>query len=276
MMSYSFSRFVLVCMGIGIALVSYMYYKRTADIVPNSEQLKELLQTKPIHHIGIIMDGNRRWAKKHGLKPWIGHKEGVNPVKETITFCMEYGIKHLTLYVFSLENFSRPQAELSYLFDTLAQEIAHKEMDELFAKGIRVRFIGDATQFPPQLISIIKDTEQKTAQNSSLYLNLLFCYGGQQELTAAAHKLCEHYATNTSKKRSITKEILQSYLWSAELPAIDLIIRTAGDQRLSNFLPFQSAYSELYFLRCYWPELTQEHLIEAVHSFVNTKRNFGA
>ncbi len=240
---------------------------------PSSEALKQQLVLKPLNHLGIIMDGNRRWAKKHGFKPWIGHKEGVNSVKTAIEFCLEFEIKQLTLYVLSLENLKRPQEELAYLFDILAPELAGKEFDELFQRGISVRFIGDRNQFPQKLVPIIADIEQKTAHNSTMYLNLLFCYGGQQELLAAAQKICDSCAHN--KSQAIDKQTFMHALWSGALPPIDLIIRTAGDQRLSNYLPVQSAYADLYFTQVLWPDLTREHLFDAVQFFLRSKHNYG-
>lgn len=267
---------LIILAGILVLLVvvqGYRFYLQrqteTRPIMSDAEILKRL-QKKPLNHLGIIMDGNRRWAKQHGYKPWIGHRQGVEPVKEAMSFCKEHGIQHLTLYVFSLENFNRPQEELSYLFDILAQEIASKEMENLFKENVRVRFIGDRSLFPQQLVPIIADIEQKTAAHSGLYVNLLFCYGGQQEIAAAAR------AAALEKNSAISHFAdFKKYMWSAEVPGIDLIIRTAGDQRLSNFLPMQSAYSELYFTPCFWPELTKEDLKDAVIFFVSSKRNFG-
>jgi len=237
----------------------------------NPEQLKLALQEKPLRHLGIIMDGNRRWAQHQGLKPWIGHRKGVDSIKETLQFCKDYAVPELTLYVFSLENFNRPQEELSFLFDILAQEIASSEMDNLFKEGVRVRFIGDRALFPEKLLPLINDIEHKTALHTNLKLNLLFCYGGQQEMVAAARAIKNASVSDAS----LTWDQLKEHMWSAELPTIDLIIRTAGDQRLSNFLPMQSAYSELYFTPRLWPEITKDDLMQAADFFVNTKRNFG-
>lgn len=230
---------------------------------PRIESLKPLLAQKPLKHLGIIMDGNRRWAKKQGLKPWIGHKEGVNPIKETLSFCQEHGIKELTLYVLSLDNLKRPQEELSYLFDVLAQEIASKEFEGLVKRGIRVRFIGDRTKFPAQLVPLIEDIEAQSAANQHVNLNLLFCYGGTYEIEAAA-AACGG-----------DPEKFQASLWSRDIPPLDLIIRTGGCKRLSNYLPIQSTYAELYFSDRLWPELTKKDLHEAVRFFVEAKRNFG-
>jgi len=259
-------------LGAAVVYQGYrLYLQRQAEARPllSDAEIMKRLQEKPLNHLGIIMDGNRRWAQQHGYKPWIGHRQGVEPVKEAMSFCKEHGIQHLTLYVFSLENFKRPQEELSYLFDILAQEIASKEMENLFKENVRVRFIGDRSLFPQQLVPIIADIEQKTADHSGLYVNLLFCYGGQQEIAAAGKAIAEQNDPVSSFSD------FKKYMWSADVPAIDLIIRTAGDQRLSNFLPMQAAYSELYFTDCFWPELTKEDLKQAVTFFVSSKRNFG-
>lgn len=236
--------------------------------------LSKLLAQQPIKHLGIIMDGNRRWAKKQGLEKWIGHREGVNPVRDTLAFCIEHQIQHLTLYVFSLENFKRPSQELSYLFDILAQEVASKEFNDLMDKGVKVAFIGSRNLFPHKLIPLINDIEEKTKNNTKLSLNLLFCYGGQQELLAAAQELCKRVQNGTGKIPE-TFEDFKKALWSHDIPPIDLLIRTGGDQRLSNYLPVQSTYSELYFIPCYWPEMTKKELEEAALFFVRSKRNFG-
>lgn len=230
---------------------------------------------KGIKHLGIIMDGNRRWAKSHGYKPWIGHKKGVEPVRTTLEFCIKNQIPYLTLYVFSLENFNRPQQELAYLFDVLAQQIADQELDKLFKEGIKVRFIGERSLFPEKLKTLIEDIETKTQHGTKLNVNLLFCYGGQQEIVAACKKLAQKCAQGILMPEEITPELFADSLWSAPVPPPDLIIRTAGDQRLSNFLTWSAAYSELTFLPCFWPEITQEMLIKTVNNFYNRKRTFG-
>ena len=231
--------------------------------------------TRPIQHLGIIMDGNRRWAKRNGFKPWIGHKKGVDPVKMTLEYCLEHKIPHLTLYTFSLENFNRPQQELDYLFNILAKEISQKELQDIFERGIRVRFIGDRARFPAQLIDTINDIEEKTANNTALTLNLLFCYGGQQEIVVAAQRLARRCRDGEIDPQDITPQVFQEQLWLGDGPSPDLIIRTAGDQRLSNFLTWASAYSELAFLPCFWPDLTEKLLHETISNFYTRKRTFG-
>ncbi len=258
---------------VGCVCTAWLYYRYSS--YNHFLKIQDIPQEKRIKHLGIIMDGNRRWAKSHGYKPWIGHKKGVEPVRTTLEFCIKNQIAHLTLYVFSLENFNRPQEELSYLFDVLAQQIADQELDKLFKEGIKVRFIGERSLFPEKLKPLIEDIESKTAQGDQLTLNLLFCYGGQQEIVAACQKIASEAAAGILDCEKITPEIFSHYLWSGPIPPPDLIIRTAGDQRLSNFLTWASAYSELCFLPCFWPEITDAILTESLEKFYQRKRTFG-
>lgn len=240
-----------------------------------AHDLSKQFEEKPLKHLGIIMDGNRRWAKQHGYKPWIGHERGVDPIKTTVKFCIKYHVPNLTLYVFSLENFKRPQQEISFLFDILAQKVASEEFETLYKEGVKLQFVGDRTLFPANLVSLINDIERKTKDNTKLTLSLLFCYGGQQELVAGVQKLCSQVQAGALAPQAITYEVLVNALWSNTLPPLDLVIRTAGDQRLSNFLPLQAGYSELYFLPCYWPEVTEKELEEAALYYLNHDRRFG-
>ncbi|MGC2310679.1 MAG: polyprenyl diphosphate synthase [Candidatus Babeliaceae bacterium] len=241
---------------------------------PSHKELPRL--DHQIKHLALIMDGNRRWAHKQGFKPWIGHKKGVDPLKASLEFCLEQNIPYLSVYAFSLENFKRSAEELSYLFDVLAQELAATEFENLLKHNIKVVFVGDRTQFPQQLVSIINDIERKSAQNTRLVLNILFCYGGQQEIVQATQKIAQLVQEKKLTPDQITSELFESYLWSAGTPPPDLIIRTAGDHRLSNLFCYQSAYSELYFINCYWPDITKQHLYDIIKDFIQTKRRFGA
>jgi undecaprenyl diphosphate synthase len=236
------------------------------------------LETTTIKHLGVIMDGNRRWAKKHRFDPWIGHRKGVDPLKQTVQFCLKHNIKELTLYTLSLDNLeNRPAQELQYLFDVLATELASKELHELLNHGIKVRFIGDRNQFPQRLCSIIEDIEQKTAHQQALIMNFLFCYGGRQELVACAQSIAQAVKNGEIDPDNIDDPYIRSRLWSGNVSDPDLIIRTGNVSRLSSYLPYQSVYSELCFLDCYWPDITETHLIEAVWQYENTqhKKKFG-
>ena len=229
-----------------------------------------------IKHLGIMMDGNRRWARKAGMAPWLGHKKGVDPFKMTVKFCLKHKIPYLTLYTFSLENFKRSQEELDYLFNVLAQELAGKEVDQLFQEGVRVIFAGNRSLFPKQLTSIIKDVEEKTKDGKNLTLTLLFCYGGQQEILEATKKIATAVKNGTLSPDALTKDQFEECLWTGKVPPPDLIIRTGRRQCMSNFLCFQSAYSELYFSDLYWPEFTEKDLINALQSYCERIRNFGS
>lgn len=220
------------------------------------------------------MDGNRRWARKHGLLPWYGHREGMEAVRVVIDFCLKKKISYLSLYIFSLENFKRSEVEKKYLFNYCAKQ-AEKELGYFIEKGVCVHFIGDRSQFPQILLSVCKRIENQTAHCDHLYLNLLFCYGGRQELIAGIKHIVHDIKAGNLTEQEITEDNINTYLWTGAIPAPDLIIRTGGMKRLSNFLLYQSAYSELYFLDCMWPELTKDHLEEAIYSFTQCKRNFG-
>ena len=220
------------------------------------------------------MDGNRRWAKKRGLLPWYGHREGVEAVRTVVKFCLDYKIQYLSLYTFSLENFKRPEIEKKYLFSYLAKE-TEKELPNFIKNGVKVRFVGDRSQFPESLKATYDCMEKETAHCKNLILNLLFCYGGQQELVAGIKDIVRDVQIGKISADQLTETQLNQYLWLGDIPAPDLIIRTGGAQRLSNFLLYQAAYSELCFLDCMWPELSVEHLEKVVSSFTNCKRNFG-
>jgi undecaprenyl diphosphate synthase len=266
---------LLFCAALFGCIYGLWLYYRYTNYHKFAYTQQEIPADKRIKHLGIIMDGNRRWAKSHGYKPWIGHKKGVEPVRTTLEFCIKNQIPYLTLYVFSLENFNRPQEELSYLFDVLAQQIADQELDKLFKEGIKVRFIGERSLFPEKLKPLIEDIENKTQHGTQLTLNLLFCYGGQQEIIAACKDIAQKCKNGTIQPEDITPELFAGELWSGPVPPPDLIIRTAGDQRLSNFLTWNSAYSELAFLPCFWPEITEDRLAATTADYYNRKRTFG-
>lgn len=239
-----------------------------------SEDLKALLKKHPVSHIGIIMDGNRRWAKEHNIKSWLGHKHGLENLRMAVKFCRKYSIPHLTVYAFSLENFKRPQEELNFLFGEVLQEVVNRDADELAQKGVRVRFIGDRAQFPEHTVKLVDSIEQKTAHNKDLMLNILFCYGGQQEIIAAAKEMCRELIKKGESADSITAATFEAHLWTKDIPPVDLVIRTGFVARLSNFLLYKVAYSDLYFVDCYWPDMTQERLESIVANFINSNHRF--
>jgi undecaprenyl diphosphate synthase len=229
-----------------------------------------------IKHLACIMDGNRRWAKERGLPPSLGHKEGVHAVERAAEFCLHHGIPYLTLYTFSLENFKRSVEEKEYIFSLLVNNFKEHGVRKFLEKNIKIRFVGDWAQFPASLVDICKEMEAKTAHCSALEINFLFCYGGQQEVTAAVKAIAQDVNQGVLKPEQITESLIYNYLWLGPVPNPELIIRTGGGQRLSNFLPYQSVYSELYFTPAFWPDITEVHLQEAVDYLVKCQRNLGA
>lgn len=220
------------------------------------------------------MDGNRRWARQKGWMPWIGHRQGVQAVKRVVDFCLEKHIPYLSLYTFSIENFKRSPAELEYLFDMMLEE-----SDDMLAQyqklGVRVRFLGDRSLFPAKIMPVIERIEQGTMHLATLNLNFLFCYGGRQEIVGGIKQIIAKVKAGVLTQEELTDELFEQYLWTSGMPEPDMIIRTGGSKRLSNFLLYQSAYAELYFLDCLWPELTEQHLEKAMTFFQDTQRNYG-
>ena len=228
-----------------------------------------------IKHLACIMDGNRRWAKKHGWMPWDGHREGMRAAQRVIDFCLQQSIAYLSLYTFSIENFRRSKKEQSFLFNVLFKEIRKTMMGEFKDKSVQISFIGDRTLFPDSVRAECDEIEAKTAAGSALHVNLLFCYGGRQEIVSGVKKIINHVHAGDISVDQLTDDIFENYLWTAGIPAPDMIVRTGGMKRLSNFFLFQAAYSEFFFLDCLWPELTDIHLHKIVESFYESQRNFG-
>lgn len=227
-----------------------------------------------MQHLAMIMDGNRRWAKENGISAVYG-EESKRSVRLAMEFCIKKSIKYLSLYAFSLENFNRSQTEKKLIFK-LMLEVLVAELPELIKQGIKICFVGDRTVFPKNVLPAIEGAEKKTAHLDKLTVNILFCYGGKQELASAVKAIAKKVQDGELDINEITEDTIQDSLWTAGTPNPELIVRTSGTMRLSNFLTYQSAYSELAFLKCHWPELTEDHLEKCTRDFLDTKRNFGA
>lgn len=227
-----------------------------------------------ITHMACIQDGNRRWAKRHGLEKIEGHKAGIEAAKKTIEFCLEKKIKYLSLYTFSTENFNRSHDEVNAIFELMAHE-AYKGVEEFKKHNIRVRFIGDRSLFPAKLVPLLNQFETETAHCDTLHVSFLFCYGAQQEIAAAAKNIARKIKAGELTEDDITPELISSQLWTHELPPPDVIIRTGYVSRLSNFLLFQAAYTELFMLDCFWPDITKEKLQQVYDQFIHSQRRFG-
>ena len=223
------------------------------------------------YHLGIIMDGNRRWAKERGLPTLEGHHKGYKRVKEVGRWCKEKGVKILTVWGFSTENWNRSKKEVSYLMKLLIQALAKKEIDQFNKDGVKLQIIGQKERLGKTLQKLIKEGEEKTKNNKELVLNLAISYGGRADITQAVKKI-------VSKKippQKVTEDVIDQNLWTEGSPSPDLIIRTSGEQRLSGFLLWQSAYSELYFCEEYWPAFTKKDLDQAFKSYSKRQRRFG-
>jgi undecaprenyl diphosphate synthase len=227
-----------------------------------------------INHLACIMDGNRRWAQSQGLLPWYGHQEGVEAAYRVIDFCTEKKITYLSLYLFALQNFKRPTDECEHIFEMLRKH-SNEVLKQLIAKNIHVKFIGDHSSFPQGIGAIADMIEEATRSATGLKLNLLFCYGAQEEIVAACKAVAQEVAEGKYSAAQIDQKRFESHLWSAKVPHPDLIIRTGKTHRLSNFLLYQAAYSELYFSDCLWPEIDYAELEKAYLYFESCARNFG-
>lgn len=221
------------------------------------------------------MDGNRRWALKQGFGAWFGHKKGLDSVQRVIDFCLEKKISYLSLYAFSIENLEqRSSEEQNYLFGVLAQE-ALQDLETFKNKNVRIKFVGDHALFPATVQPVCEKAEQETESGFALQVNFLLCYGGRQEIVDATKRIADQVAQGNLKINDLTPATFEKFLWTSSLPSPDLIIRTGGQQRLSNFLLYQSAYSELYFLDCLWPDISRHELEMALTYFDKCQKNFG-
>ena len=225
-------------------------------------------------HIAIIMDGNGRWAKKRGLPRLAGHRAGVEALRATVRAVGDAGVSWLTVYAFSSENWSRPKSEVSDLMGLLKIYI-RRDLAELHQKGVRVHIIGDREGLAPDIRALLAEAETLTAGNRSLNLVIAFNYGGRDEIARAARKLAQAVQAGVLSPTEISEAALARYLDTADMPDPDLVIRTSGEVRLSNFLPWQTAYSELVFLPCYWPDFGKADLDEALRIYTSRERRFG-
>lgn len=223
-----------------------------------------------LQHLAIILDGNRRWAKEKGVPSFAGHAEGIEAIKRTLTACIKHGISHLTVYAFSTENWKRAEDEVAYLMK-LAMENIGGGANYFNERGIRLRIFGDLETVDQQLAAAIKKTIEATKDNTILNFNICFNYGGRPEIVRAVRSI----VADGKRPEEITEELLTSYLYSSGQPDPDLIVRTSGEQRLSNFLPWQGVYSEFYFPPYHWPEFGEDKVLEAIAEFSRRQRRFG-
>ena len=225
-------------------------------------------------HVAIIMDGNGRWAKERGRDRLFGHQHGVLSVREVVEGCAEIGVKYLTLYAFSTENWNRPESEVNGLMELLVATI-RKETESLNKNGVRLHVIGDMHSLPASCITELNEAMNLTAENTTLNLILALSYSAKQEMVEAARSLAELARAGKLDPADIDEDLFRSHLSTAKFPDPELMIRTSGEHRISNFLLFQLAYAELYFTHTHWPEFRKENLYEALLNFQNRERRFG-
>ncbi|OIP65318.1 di-trans,poly-cis-decaprenylcistransferase [Candidatus Nomurabacteria bacterium CG2_30_43_9] len=226
------------------------------------------MSDQKIKCVGIIMDGNRRWARAHNKPPFEGHNEGYKKLQEAVKWAREAGIAHLVAYTFSTENWKRSEEEVGYLMK-LFRSILNNETKKMIEEKVRVCFVGDRASFDSDIQEAMVKMESETAKDFNITLHIAMSYGGRAEILSATNALLKDGATN------VTEEEFSKKLWSYPMPDPDILIRTGGDQRLSGFLPWQSVYSELFFVDAYWPEFQQEEFVSIIEKFASRERRMG-
>jgi len=231
------------------------------------------LQNMP-RHVAIIMDGNGRWAKKRLKNRVYGHEKGIDSVRQVISCCLKWGIPYLTLYAFSKENWGRPQSEINALWRLLISFI-HKDLPDLVKNGVRVVHWGDREGLPQDVCEAIDMAEQETSSCTKLQVHVALNYGGRHEIVRAARMIAEEARQGRLNPEDLTLEVFASFLFSKDVPDPDLLIRTSGEHRISNFLLWQIAYAEIYVTDVYWPEFKEEEFRKAIESYQQRERRFG-
>lgn len=231
-------------------------------------------KNKVPNHLAIIMDGNGRWAKKHGKIRAFGHENGVKTVKDTVKSCAEIGVSYLTLYTFSTENWNRPKFEIDTLMRLLVSSLK-KELVTFMENDISLNAIGNLDSLPKKAHKELLEVIRKTSENKGMTLTLALSYGSREELKNAIQAISAKVKNNIISVENIDETIINNHLYTHNLPDVDLLIRTSGEHRISNFLLWQIAYAELYFTEVLWPDFTEQHLVEAILNYQNRERRFG-
>lgn len=241
------------------------------ETLTSAESIKDIVKDCNLQHVAIIMDGNRRWAKLHNYPSAVGHKQGVSALKKTVQACDDFGIKYLTVYAFSTENWNRKQEEVDFLMDLFVKTLKN-ESKELHEKNVVIDFIGDLTKLKPALQDVLNYSKNLTKDNSGVHLQIAFNYGGRDEIVHAVKKIIK----SGIDVENITEDTISNNLYTAGMPNPDLLIRTGGEKRISNYLLWQCAYSEIYVTQTFWPEFDKQALEDAIMEFNSRQRRFGA
>jgi len=234
------------------------------------QNIIKIIKETNLKHIAIIMDGNRRWAKEHFLPSMMGHKKGVDALKKITRACDDFGIKYLTLYAFSTENWNRKQEEVDFLMDLLATTLK-SELKELNENNVKMNFIGDLKALNQNLQNILDESKETTKNNTGVVLTVAINYGSRDEIIHAIKNIIK----DNKKENEITQELISNYLYTKDIPDPDFLIRTSGEKRISNYLLWQIAYSEIHVVDTYWPEFDKEKLSEAIIEFGLRQRRYG-
>ncbi len=237
------------------------------------ELLKKIDPAKVPGHVAIIMDGNGRWAVEKGLPRQEGHRQGVETVRETVRCGSNLGIKTMTMFAFSTENWRRPAREVNYLM-SLPEKYFKNELPELMRNNVRVNLLGDSSRLPAKVKKAVQEASEATRGNTGMFLNFALNYGGRSEILMAVDRIVDEAREGKINKK-ISEKDFAGYLYTSKIPDPDLLIRTGGEKRISNFLLWQLAYSELWFTEVYWPDFLRVHLLEAVYDYQLRKRRFG-
>jgi undecaprenyl diphosphate synthase len=239
--------------------------------VPSAEELKK---SSIPEHIAIIMDGNGRWAAKRKMPRSAGHKAGVEALRDVIEACLELGVKFLTVYSFSSENWQRPQEEVNFLLNLFLESLK-EELEDLHRNGVKVSLIGERNTIPLKVLEAFENAEKKTKNNKKLFLNIAFNYGSRKEILSAVKKVHMAAERNGIDINKLDEETFSDYLFTKGCPDPDLLIRTSGEYRASNFLLWQIAYTEFYFVKTLWPDFKRKELLKAVYYYQKRSRRFG-
>ena len=228
------------------------------------------------NHIGIICDGNRRFAHTLGEAIWMGHEHGAEKIEDVLNWCRQIGVKSLTLWLFSTENFSRSKEEVDMIFK-IGENFGKKLLEDkrVYENKIKFNFIGDISLFPENIQTLMRQIEEKTKDHNGINFNVAGGYGGKQEIIDAVKLISKKIESGEIKSEQITKELIEAHMYSSQVPDVDLVIRTSGEKRTSGFLMWKTDYAEYFFSDKYWPEFSKEDLLKAVMDYSNRKRRFG-
>ena len=236
--------------------------------------MNEITLNKPIKHVAIIMDGNGRWAKERGLARTQGHKEAFNRIIELFDYCKDYDIRVVSLYAFSTENWKRPKEEITFLFKYL-DIFFKREINKIMEDGTKIMVSGDISKLPEKTRKTVEKALEMTKNNKNFVLNICLNYGGKEELTRAARLIAEEVQEGKLKLEDINEEVMENHLYTAGLPNVDLMIRTSGEIRTSNFLPWQIAYAEYVFTPVYFPDFKRKEFVDCLIEFNKRNRRYG-